>query len=694
MSIETQFSLFELASGAGFVIDANGHIVTNAHVVEDALTMIVLFHDGSEASAALIGIDPLVDIAVIKVDVEHHRLEPVDYGNSDDLAVGQSVLAIGNPFGLEGTLTTGIISGLDRSISFGDGSTIEGAIQTDAALGRGNSGGPLLNQAGEVIGVNTAGYTGPSGSSNFGFAIPSNTVQRISKTMIAQKIDRSHIGKAVRFSTPKRDKVAVSTPIVSTPQSQSRVPTSTPDPTATRFQPTVAVRQDLIVEQIPPPVFAPTTSSTLGASAYQFNVGAQQLFSFENLRISGGVVLFAPNPRGADSYLRTDQVGLLFYRPVNATGESTMVNAPFHEGFLVPSSDANKNRVVEIDWSADGTQFTFRIDTPPGQYNGNAGVWFWQPVIATSTDPTYQVIRDCVRAGYNPCRFVNPSNAQFWKTIDVAWSPVHGSNSLLLTLQLTGEGRNALAVVQAVRDAEYANQAPEFFRYDFGHWNANGNGIIVSGRRHDGRVVIAEVNSDLHGERIIFDATAAGLWVQDAVRRPNGQIIALGRPGGPHDNAPVALYDQYGRRLSGSIGGAAPDAARWYPQRDFVVVTVQGRQYTVQVDGGLITDSTDLIRNPSFGTGNVGVAPIPSAVIQSSEYQPGEQLRIVQGLSIHQAPSTGAQFIGGLIAGDYVAIIAGPYDNEGYRWWRVQTANNVLGWIAGVIDRVPTLRRP
>ena len=622
--IEARISRFEHASGAGFVIDDRGHIITNAHVIEDALNMIAVFHDESEALAELIGIDTLVDIAVIKVNVEQHFLKPVDFGDSHDLAVGQSVLAIGNPFGLEGTLTTGIISGLDRNISFKDGSTIEAAIQTDAALGRGNSGGPLLNHAGEVIGVNTAGYTGASGSSNFGFAIPSDLVQRTSENMIARKVDRSHIGNAGPASTPNIGKDFVSTPIVPTPQPK--------------------------------------------------------------------VVLYSPNPAVSDSYLRTDQVGMLWYRPVNVANEGAMSYSPFYEGFSAPSSDDNKNRVVEIDWSADGTQFTFRIDPPPGQDNVNAGVWFWQPEVATPSDPTYPVIRDCVTAGYIPCQIVIPSNARYWRTIDVAWSPIRGRNDILLTLELTEEGRQALAIVHAVRNADYAKQAPEFFRYDYGHWNADGSGIVVSGRRADGRVIIGMVNSDLRGERVILDASSVGLWVQDAVRRPNGQIVALGRPGGPYDNAPVSLYNSAGVRLSGPIGGAAPDSVSWYPDRSAVVVTVQGRQYTVRVDGGRITDTTDLTRNPSFGTGNVGVAPTPSAVIQGSEYFPGQQLRTVQNLNLRQGPSTSHQIVGGLDAGDYVAILAGPYDNQGYRWWRVQSAGNALGWIAGAIGGRPTLR--
>ena len=250
VSIEVEIDLFDVASGTGFVVDRNGHIVTNAHVIEDALAMIVVFHDGSEASAELIGIDALVDIAVIKVNASPHRLKPVTYGSSEDLAVGQAVLAIGNPFGLEGTLTTGIISGLHRSISLGDGSTIEGAIQTDAALGRGNSGGPLINQAGEVIGVNTAAYTGLSGSSNFGFAIPSNLVKRISENMTRQ-------WEAIRFPT------ATDTPTDTATPTDTPVPTDGPSPTSTP----VPTETPLPTTDTPTKKFLPTPTCTIFETA-------------------------------------------------------------------------------------------------------------------------------------------------------------------------------------------------------------------------------------------------------------------------------------------------------------------------------------------------------------------------------------------------------------------------------------------
>ncbi len=181
VSIEVEIGLFDSAGGAGFVIDEDGHIVTNAHVVEDAIAVTVAFHDGSEVPAELVGIATRGDIAVIKVDPARHRLKPITFGDSDALVVGQSVLAIGSPYGLEATLTTGIISGLNRSVANDDGTMIEGAIQTDAALTYGNSGGPLVNLGGEVIGVNTAGYRGTA----LGFAIPSNTVRRLLENLFA-----------------------------------------------------------------------------------------------------------------------------------------------------------------------------------------------------------------------------------------------------------------------------------------------------------------------------------------------------------------------------------------------------------------------------------------------------------------------------------------------------------------------------
>jgi S1-C subfamily serine protease len=178
--------LTEFGSGSGFVIDTEGHIVTNNHVVEGADEIDVTFADGSVAVAKVIGRDTYSDLAVIKVEPGEAQLSPLTLGDSDQIKVGQRVIAIGNPFGLVGTMTVGIISGKGRTLpadgpSGGTSFSNPDILQTDAAINPGNSGGPLLNSTGEVIGVNAAIRTDGTNRANsgVGFAIPSNTVKRV-----------------------------------------------------------------------------------------------------------------------------------------------------------------------------------------------------------------------------------------------------------------------------------------------------------------------------------------------------------------------------------------------------------------------------------------------------------------------------------------------------------------------------------
>lgn len=171
------------ATGSGFVYDTQGRIVTNYHVIEGANTITVTFINGTIAPASVVGTDPYSDIAVIDVDVPLSLLKPLVLGNSSALKVGEPVLAIGNPYGLADTLTTGIISALGREMDSASGYPIVDVIQTDAAINPGNSGGPLLNMAGEVVGINTA--IASSTSTGIGFAVPSNTIAREISSLIA-----------------------------------------------------------------------------------------------------------------------------------------------------------------------------------------------------------------------------------------------------------------------------------------------------------------------------------------------------------------------------------------------------------------------------------------------------------------------------------------------------------------------------
>ena len=184
--------------GSGFVFDADGHIVTNHHVVDGAQSVSVRFWDGSTYDATVVGTDPSTDLAVIKVDAPSDVLIPLTLGDSASLSVGETVVAIGSPFGLEGTLTSGIVSALNREMTSPNNFTISNSIQTDAAINHGNSGGPLLNAAGEVVGVNTQIKSDSGGSDGVGFAIPSSTVSSIVPQIISSgSVEHAYLGVGV-----------------------------------------------------------------------------------------------------------------------------------------------------------------------------------------------------------------------------------------------------------------------------------------------------------------------------------------------------------------------------------------------------------------------------------------------------------------------------------------------------------------
>jgi len=171
--------------GSGFVYDNLGHIITNAHVVDGATKATVTFLDGSQYDAEIIGMDKFTDIAVIKVSEKPRLLHPLQIGDSSQLHVGEQVAAIGNPFGLSGSMTSGIVSQMGRLLPSQDsGFSIPDVIQTDAAINPGNSGGPLLNMKGQVVGINTAIQSTSGGNSGIGFAVPSNTAIKIVPSLI------------------------------------------------------------------------------------------------------------------------------------------------------------------------------------------------------------------------------------------------------------------------------------------------------------------------------------------------------------------------------------------------------------------------------------------------------------------------------------------------------------------------------
>ena len=208
MQMDFFFNAFPTqGSGSGSIIDTKGHILTNHHVVANAQKLEVTLADGSKWPAKLVGSDPDNDLAVIKIEVPKEKLKVISMGDSKSLRIGQKVLAIGNPFGLQRTLTTGIVSSLGRTIRSEVGTLIEDVIQTDAAINPGNSGGPLLNSEGEIVGINSAIISPTGGSVGIGFAIPVNTAKKVVPELISKGyVTYPYIGATVQSLIPEMAK--------------------------------------------------------------------------------------------------------------------------------------------------------------------------------------------------------------------------------------------------------------------------------------------------------------------------------------------------------------------------------------------------------------------------------------------------------------------------------------------------------
>jgi S1-C subfamily serine protease len=242
------------AQGSGFVYDRNGHVVTNQHVVAGASRISVSFWNGVELDAELVGTDPSTDLAVLRVDAPAGLLSPLALADSSAVDVGDPVFALGSPFGLEGTITSGIVSALHREMTAPNNFQIIDTIQTDAAINHGNSGGPLLDSGGRVIGVNAQIESESGGSDGVGFAIPSNTVRSIVRQLISTgEVRHAYLG--VRMA-PVEDGVAITEIVPDTPADEADLRAATGTETVEGQE--VPVGGDVIVEFDGQAVSSPT----------------------------------------------------------------------------------------------------------------------------------------------------------------------------------------------------------------------------------------------------------------------------------------------------------------------------------------------------------------------------------------------------------------------------------------------------
>ncbi len=467
--------------------------------------------------------------------------------------------------------------------------------------------------------------------------------------------------------------------------------TTTPQPaTSTAVPPTV---NPAIVPAYPTLEFAAPPAvviqpSNFSAVAFTTSGG----FSAGGINLPGDVNFIAYNPVDPNSYIRVDSRGMLHLAPIGGS-EGVYTFSPYHDTFQVASADQNQNLVIDARWSPSGWQFAFIIASPPNTDHIADGVWFWQPDMSHTTGPSYQLIRDCVE-----CGIVQPTTADLWRSRSLQWA--NDNAAILVEMDLPYEGRRGISVIYAVRDANIGERGPNIYRYDYGSWALDQNRIIVSGRRPDGRVIIGSISRDGSGEQVVFDASAAGLWMQNAVQRPGGQIVALGRSGDP--NGPMSIYDSSGRALTGPIGDGPPRSVDWSCDRSAVSVVANGRRYIAQVSGSVSEvggrAGNWVCQNLPSGAQSIGgqQAPqeIPSGVIAGSQYQPGQQLRIYRdALNLRSYPGTDSGIVDALGYGEYIRIVAGPYPdpNGRYVWWEVMTADSVRGWLAAEIDGYPAI---
>jgi hypothetical protein len=400
--------------------------------------------------------------------------------------------------------------------------------------------------------------------------------------------------------------------------------------------------------------------------------------------LTGGVYRYAQNPANPFSYAAVDNNGdLFFYDDIN-TGLAR--RAPCWPLYANPSGGfgAQGLYVRQLVWSPNGAYIAIQTaSNVEGQNPNGTFVINWRSLSADcANNEVYYVLPDCPTA-CDQALDRPPHIAQ-----RIEWSG--DSQWLLIEAEPTELGRRGLYIRPPFQSNEGLGALP----YDYGSWGVDGR-ILVSGRAGDGRVILgwADLNGTL--QQTILDAGALGLWLRDAVQRPNGEIVALGSYSGP--GGAVALFNAQGQPISASVGDAAPQIVVWNRDRSAVGVTVDGRRFVIAVNGSITElesgDRPVVFTDDGNVGGNAPAAPsvgggfVPSGVIEGSIYTPGQQLRYLGNtqLNIRATPDTAALIVAILEPASFVVILAGPTQAQGIEWWQVQTAEGTVGWIAGSI---------
>lgn len=498
------------------------------------------------------------------------------------------------------------------------------------------------------------------------------------------------------------------TPTFITAEAVENTPEITPLPTETA-EPAPAVTATLSMVGFPTlaPVSFETRAFAISAEGGMLVRGGVSLLP--------DVTLFERNPRNPAQYVMTDSSGLLYFTGINGENAARVDVSPF-SAFIPFSREENNAYVQDVAWSPDGNYLAFLIN---GDKTSNDGVWYFQP----GGLAPLQLLVDCPKPDHPGCMIVqSPHGPDLWESLSIEWSP--SGDALLVRTYLPSSGRMAVTVLPVVYHEAVRDERPAALRYEYANWERNGNRLLVSGTGPDGRVLVAWVERDGSFSQLVFDADAAGLWMQDAMQQSNGNIVALGATlteGGA--NAPQRLYNGNGQALTGPIGTAPPERVQWSPDRRTVLIVSNNRQYLATVDGA-ITDITDEVGGTQAVNWVDGSLlpegaqlpetplddPQPMAPIGEREPetvptlsmptpitpQPGQALWQVYaeaGLFIRNAPSVSGDPVGSVGPGDGLIILQdAPVQTDSIRWWEIiAVATGETGWVAGEIDGISTI---